>query len=291
MSTPPLLPKQSLFPGQNDNEEILIFVRRHWMPFTLWLFLIVIMLLIPIVGTVVIVVAFPTLRGDSLIYLALCGSAYLLLVNAIFLTAWIEQYLDVSIITTDRLVHIRQVGLFNRRVSELSLARVQDVSAHMHGYLQSIFQFGTVIVETAGGSGTPDFVIRNVAKPHVVANTILMIHDRTRTAQPPESLSPAVEAAVESTDKLSGTIQETIVQHTPSIAPPHDYHHEHFQEDLLSQALEAREEHNEQLEQAVPAQPAPVERVLPNRLPRAYQAQTDLGELIEGQDISIDSPQ
>lgn len=287
---PKLQPTPSkLFPGQSDHEEILIFVRRHWMPFALWLFLIGIMLF-SLVGIVAVLrqvlIAFTQVPdGDRIIYIALIGGTYLLFVNAIFFTVWIEQYLDVSIITTDRLVHIRQIGLFNRRVSELSLARVQDVSAHMHGYMQSIFQFGTVVVETAGGSGTPDFVIRNVSKPHVVANTILMIHDRIRTASLAESVSPIV-ATEASTDAPSSTMQETIVQHTPSIAPPHDYHHEHFQEDLLSQALEAREERREQ--HTSPEPESPPKSVAPNRLPPPCTTiQTD-GELIEGQDVSID---
>lgn len=275
-----------LFPGQNKHEEILIFVRRHWMPFVLWLFFILIMLFIPTIIVVLVFVFAGTLKGDELVYLGLGGSAYLLFVNAIFLTVWIEQYLDVCIITTDRLVHIRQIGLFNRRVAELSMSRVQDVSARMHGYLQSILQFGTVVVETAGGS--PDFVIRNVSKPHVVANTILMIHDRTQTTQNGDPLKNVVEV-YESSPQLSGTIQQTIEQHTPSIAPPHDYRRKHLQEDLLSQALEAQEDDLEG-QQKQPVVSKIVEQVVPNRLPSKRRTVSEVeGELVEGQDISIDT--
>lgn len=281
MSTEESLPIQAspLFPGQNKYEEILIFVRRHWMPFVLWIFFILIMLLIPMIIVVLVVVFAGNLKGDKLIYLGLGGSAYLLFVNAIFLTVWIEQYLDVCIITTDRLVHIRQIGLFNRRVAELSMARVQDVSAQMHGYLQSILQFGTVVVETAGGA--PDFVIRNVSKPHVVANTILMIHDRTQQATP----------VYESLSQASGTIQQTIEEHTPSVAPPHDYRRKHLQEDLLSQAFEAKEEDAlEEEQQKLPVEPKVIQKIMPNRLPPKRQIVSEVeGELVEGQDISIDT--
>lgn len=277
-----------LFPGQNKHEEILIFVRRHWMPFVLWLFFIVIMLLIPMIIVILVLIFAGTLRGDELIYLGLGGSAYLLFVNAIFLTVWIEQYLDVCIITTDRLVHIRQIGLFNRRVAELSMARVQDVSAHMHGYMQSIFQFGTVVVETAGGA--PDFVIRNVSKPHVVANTILTIHDRTQTAPANDPLSN-LAVVYESLPKVSSTIQKTIEEHTPSIAPPHDYRRKHFQEDLLSQALEAQEDDlEEEQNKSVEPKVQVIKPIMPNRLPPKRQIASEVeGELIEGQDISIEA--
>ncbi|MDO8336088.1 MAG: PH domain-containing protein, partial [Candidatus Saccharibacteria bacterium] len=236
-----------------------------------------IMLLIPLIVVVLVFLFAGTLNGDKLIYLGLGGSAYLLFVNAIFLTVWIEQYLDVCIITTDRLVHIRQIGLFNRRVAELSMTRVQDVSAQMRGYLQSILQFGTVVVETAGGA--PDFVIRNVSKPHVVANTILMIHDRTQTTP-----------VYESVPQTSGIIQQTIEQHTPNVAPPHDYQRKHLQEDLLSQAFEAQEDDLEEEQKKQPVEPQVIQQSVPNRLPPKRQIVSEVeGELVEGQDISIDT--
>ncbi len=256
------------------------------MPFVMWIFFILIMLLIPLIVVVLVFLFAGTLNGDKLIYLGLGGSAYLLFVNAIFLTVWIEQYLDVCIITTDRLVHIRQIGLFNRRVAELSMARVQDVSAQMRGYLQSIFQFGTVVVETAGGA--PDFEIRNVSKPHVVANTILTIHDRTQTTQVDDPLKN-LAVVYESIPQVSGTIQKTIEQHAPSIAPPHDFHKKHFQEDLMSQALEAQEDELEEEQQKLPVEPKVTQKIVPNRLPPKRQIVSEVeGELVEGQDISID---
>ncbi len=282
----PYRPKQ-LFPGQAEHEEILIFIRRHWMPFTVWLVLISVLLCIPVVGLAVaaFVLGLPT--GLNLVYYALGVSSYLLLLNAIFFTAWIEQYLDVAIITTDRLVHIRQIGLFNRRVSELSLARVQDVSAQMHGYLQSIFQFGTVVVETAGGA--PDFEIRNIAKPHVVANTILMCHDRLRAKeglqQQQQQSGVSHVPVMELAEPSPSVIQAAIEQNMPSIAPPRGYRHQQLQSDLLSQAMEAKERVEEQVGLASPASaPQP-----PNRLPPRHGAERmQEGELVEGEHVSID---
>ncbi len=278
-----------LFPGQAEDEDILIFIRRHWMPFVVWLVLIGIFLLVAAALGVLSMVLFGMPAGRTLIYAALGASSYLLLLNAIFFTIWIEQYLDVAIITTDRLVHIRQIGLFNRRVSELSLARIQDVSAHMGGYLQSIFQYGTVVVETAGGA--PDFVIRNVAKPHVVANTILLIHDRLRlkeagAVQGGRSEAPVVEQSLPS----SSTIQAAIEQAMPSIAPPPGYSHAHLQSDLVSAAMEAQEELAEEERSAVEPAPEPP-AASPNRLrpPRTERtAQRQEGELVEGEHVSIE---
>lgn len=275
-----------LFPGQSTSEEIIIFVRRHWVPFTSWLCFIGIMVALPVLTGALLVLANVTwlFEGQRFSFVALVFGAYLLMVNAIFFTIWIEQYLDVAIITTDRLVNIRQIGLFNRRVAELGMERVQDVSAHMSGYLQSIFQFGTVVVETAGGA--PDFVIRNVAKPHLVANTILMIHDRTRRQQPDKAGEQADSVAVIE----QASLQQVLAEHTPNIAPPADYKPEQLQEDLITQAMEARDI-VEQVDEAEPAPAAPVAATPPNRLPpvrKGGSAGRVAGELIEGEVISLD---
>lgn len=278
--------KKTLFPGQSDHEEIVIFIRRHWIPFALWILLILIMLFIPILLVIwfAITNSSSVLEGKNLVLISLGVGTYLLFVEAIFLTAWIEQYLDVAIITTNRLVHIRQIGLFNRRVAELGLDRVQDVSAHMHGYLQSVMQFGTVVVETA--SGAPDFVIHNVSKPHVVANTILMIHDRLRENEAKDRIEGQEEKTILPSPS-SGTIQEAIVENVPSIAPPPDYKPKHLQEDLLMQAIkvsdqrEANDQEEKKLAVPVPATP-------PNRLPPKNQGdKKGEGELVEGEVVSI----
>ncbi|MDQ5972540.1 MAG: hypothetical protein QG553_699 [Patescibacteria group bacterium] len=61
------------------------------------------------------------------------------------------------IISNKNLTQVLQHGLFNRKVSELSLANVEDVTAKQRGILASIFGFGNLIVETAGEQANFDF--------------------------------------------------------------------------------------------------------------------------------------
>ena len=54
-------------------------------------------------------------------------------------------------IVTDRsLIQVLQKGLFNRKVSRLSMANVEDVSAEKKGIFAMIFNFGTLNIQTAG---------------------------------------------------------------------------------------------------------------------------------------------
>lgn len=62
------------------------------------------------------------------------------------------------IITNDNVTQIMQVGLFHRKVSEISMENVEDVTAHQKGILQTFFNYGRLHVETAGEQNNYDFI-------------------------------------------------------------------------------------------------------------------------------------
>jgi uncharacterized membrane protein YdbT with pleckstrin-like domain len=62
------------------------------------------------------------------------------------------------IITNDNVTQIMQVGLFHRKVSEISMENVEDVTAHQRGIFQTFFNYGRVHVETAGEQNNYDFI-------------------------------------------------------------------------------------------------------------------------------------
>lgn len=175
-----MLTKGNYYPGQEANEEVLLFLRRH-----IWGFVWPLGILISfmVVGWIAILISFGiTLVTGNLLFglfppwsilLALSVYAYIILV--VSLTAWMSWYLDITIVTRTHLVDINQKGFVNRQISEQSLLRVQDVSAKAVGFLQTWFRYGTVYVETAGES--PNFTMPNIPRPNVVANTILKLHD------------------------------------------------------------------------------------------------------------------
>jgi hypothetical protein len=171
-----MLSKGNYFPDQNSNEQIILFIRRHWLSFLYWIIFIGIMIIVPIIIFLVlkndIIYGMPARDQE---YLIIGASAYVLITMAIFLTAWISFYLNVVIITPEHLVDIRQNGLFNRRVSEQSLLRVQDVSSHRRGLMQTFFHYGTVFVETA--ADLPNFQMPNLPNPDKIANEILKLHE------------------------------------------------------------------------------------------------------------------
>lgn len=172
-----MLKHGNYFSGQAREERVVLFLRRHWLSFWYWVITILILIFGPLLLFLFLGNSFTYLLSlnTGKAYLIIGLACYYLFVLALFLTAWMNYYLNVIIITKAHLVDIEQIGLFNRKVSEQSLLRVQDVSSRMTGFFQTLFLFGTVYVETAGD--TPNFTMPNVPKPYKVSNTIMKLHE------------------------------------------------------------------------------------------------------------------
>lgn len=76
---------------------------------------------------------------------------YLILATRIYLS-------NQLIITNDNVTQVNQVGLFNRKVSEISMGNVEDVTALQSGVFQTFFNFGHLHIETAGEQNNYDFL-------------------------------------------------------------------------------------------------------------------------------------
>lgn len=172
-----MLKHGNYFSEQAREEKVVLFLRRHWFSFCYWIIIILILFLGPLLLYLFLGNVFSNLISLQMgsAYLIVGLACYYLFILALFLTAWMNYYLNVIIITKARLVDIKQIGLFNRKVSEQSLLRVQDVSSRMTGFFQTLLLFGTVYVETAGES--PNFTMPNVPKPYKVSNTIMKLHE------------------------------------------------------------------------------------------------------------------
>lgn len=80
------------------------------------------------------------------------------------------------IITNHNLTQSLQNSVISRKVSQLSLAKVQDVTVVQDGALANLFKFGTIIVETAGEEA--NFSFKLASKPYIGAKEIIEAHEK-----------------------------------------------------------------------------------------------------------------
>ncbi len=148
------------------NEHIILEVRKHWFYLLTEIFLAIIFVLIPIF-------IFPFLGGLGLkidIYsITLTLFIYFIWILFMWLTIfifWTNYYLDVWIITTDKIYDIEQHGLFKREVSVLHYEKIQDITYEVNGIVSSLLNLGDLHVQTAGTER--NFTIKGIKDPAYV---------------------------------------------------------------------------------------------------------------------------
>lgn len=169
----------------NPGENVVFSLRRHPFTFLKPILLFLVMLLLPFAARDLLLAGEVPGSGNPLLEtgITLLISAYFLSVFLIFLTQFTDYYLDIDIVTNDRIIDIEQTSLFGRAVSELDLTRVQDVHSEIKGIIPTMFGYGTVVVQTAGED--KNFVFKQVPNPHAVRQRILELAalDRKREAR------------------------------------------------------------------------------------------------------------
>lgn len=154
-------------------EKTVFFLRRHPVIFVGEMMYVLILAVLPAGVMFMLGKMWPTLLEGSMSLpaLILLGSAYYLVIWLFFISSFVDYYLDAWVLTTERILNVEQNSLFSRTVSELDLARVQDVTSEISGVLPTILGYGYVYVQTAGEKER--FAFEQIPHPHEVRKRIL----------------------------------------------------------------------------------------------------------------------
>lgn len=79
------------------------------------------------------------------------------------------------VVTDENIIQILQYSLFSNQTSQLNLAKIQDVSVDTMGIFPSLFNYGTLDIETAGEAS--NFKFRFAPNPNQVAKQIIEAHE------------------------------------------------------------------------------------------------------------------
>lgn len=169
-------------PNAEKNEYIVFFLRRHWLVLIPLILGGIIVLLLPVAGYVILKMRMPdVLTNEAQYALAVMeGSIFFLFAWLFIFQNFIDWYLDVWIVTNQRIINIEQHGLFGRTMSELRLYNVQDVTSATIGFLQSMLNYGNVTIQTA--SEKRQFEFEEIAHPDRIAKRILELAHESNVA-------------------------------------------------------------------------------------------------------------
>ena len=185
------------FPRQllNENEDIVLDLRPHWLFMALSTGVFVGVLLL---GILAVIVWNPTGFWDAPVnWLALIGFVAALVWVVLTYLRWINTHF---VLTTDRIIN--REGIVRKRGVDIPLDRVNTVIFHQ-GLLERMLGAGDLIIESASETGANNF--KNVRKPNIVQKEIHVQMEANENRKFDRMRGPA--------DQASGTVDPT-KQHT-----------------------------------------------------------------------------
>lgn len=171
---------EKLIGTPKEYEKIEFICRRHIATFLPKIFLFLFLLATPWIVYFLISLSNPyffqeeTKKVAGLFFLV----GFYLFSTLLFLTLFVDYFLDVWVVTNERIIDIRQEGIFSRTVAETRFYLVQDVTSERKGVFQTIFNYGNVYVQTAAEKGR--FVFENVPNPFSIAQKIMTLVEKDK---------------------------------------------------------------------------------------------------------------
>ncbi|MFH1547394.1 MAG: hypothetical protein ABIC57_02820, partial [bacterium] len=142
-------PKDVEFTGQDSGEKIILVVRQHWAVFIPFFMKIMLSLVLPsIILRMLEFIDNPIKSEDSMFVSGVVFLWIMILITYTVIT-FLKWFYTVSIITSERIVDIDFNNIFYHKFSECELRKIEDVSHVPAGIWATVFDFGTVHIQTA----------------------------------------------------------------------------------------------------------------------------------------------
>jgi len=160
-------------PGEN----VIMVVHKHWFMLLRDTIGTLIAGLIPIIITLIILGAYQESSSATVPLAFFFSSLWMALMWMALATIWTNYYLDMWIVTDKRIIYIEQVRLFSREITTVRIERIQDASVSFNSFLETILDFGTLRVQSAGAV-TDDLEVHGIPHPEEIKQAVLVEVDR-----------------------------------------------------------------------------------------------------------------
>lgn len=158
-------PKELTFHGKEKNENVILIVRSHWIIYLPYAAMAFVILLIPIFLQIIL----SDLANSGSFFFGLFISCFTISLTVIMF-AFLRWFYNVNIITDERVIDIDFTSIVSHSVAEARLERIEDVTHKQFGALGSMFDIGTVYIQTAGATAEIEF--DNVPRPREVQDIL-----------------------------------------------------------------------------------------------------------------------
>ncbi|MDO8551426.1 MAG: hypothetical protein Q7S03_01990 [bacterium] len=147
-----LNPRGIHFATQEAGEEVILLLRKHWITNLRWIFIALIGLVAP-----VIFISFPLLSFLPVRFQLMTFIIWYLLVLAFIFEQFVTWFYNVYIVTNKRLVDVDFHNLLYKQISGAEVIKIQDTTIRIGGVVRTLFNYGDLLIQTAGEEDNIDF--------------------------------------------------------------------------------------------------------------------------------------
>lgn len=162
------------FEGKKGDENVELFLHRHWFGITNQVTLIALGIFLPLV--LFVVFGSIIIENNLLPYFMFAWSSFAMLIWFLIFYKLTMYTLDYWIVTDERIIDNKQNGFFDRTISELDLSSIQDIKVTLTGLLPTFLNFGYVEVQTAARD--KHFIFEDVPRPQDIKDIVMELADK-----------------------------------------------------------------------------------------------------------------
>lgn len=163
-------PEGVRFETQEKDEDVILFLRQHPIFLLPSVIIVILLILAPVLilpsffGTLIVPFEVPPR------YIMLATAFWYVMTFGVAITSFLRWFFNIYIVTQRRIIDIDFLHILYKEFSEARIDKVQDLSFKSGGIFAAFFDYGDVVVQTAGDTPNIDFM--GVPKPAKVVETI-----------------------------------------------------------------------------------------------------------------------
>ncbi|MCB9813379.1 MAG: hypothetical protein H6772_03155 [Pseudomonadales bacterium] len=137
-------PKRLTIDIQAEDEQIILLLRQHVVTQVKWVAIVVVMIMLPILFSVSEIFSFLPSRFQ---FASLLG--WYLLTTGFALESYLKWFYRVYIVTDERIIDVDFISMIYKDISTTKIDKIEDITSLTSGFFSSIFDYGTIIIQTA----------------------------------------------------------------------------------------------------------------------------------------------
>lgn len=158
-------PERVTFINKDQEEKVVLLVRKHPVTNIPWILTAAVMLLAPLV-----LEYFPLLDFLPQNFRLVAVLMWYLITTAFIFEEFLTWFFNVNIVTDERIFDVDFHNLLYRSITDANLDQIQDVTVRIGSVVRTLFNYGDVLIQTAGE--VPEIEFEAVPHPDLIAKIL-----------------------------------------------------------------------------------------------------------------------